>query len=293
MDKHLSYWENNVDVKDFTNWHSTTDHIHKLSLLSGYIHNREYNSVLDCGAGNGTLYKVLKGLNLDIKYKGIDLTQKLVADAQNSMIDVEYGDIEQLPFENESYDVCVAVDILNHLYDYRPALREMFRVAKKNIVFTTFKPSVGNVGYLFPVQKPMVIGWYPGAWDRGNLPNTCPRLGFYPGLPRHSNYIITAVKEKTYASPFGFYKHAKKDEQGNPILIHHHYDNHKLYANIKSIAKENNTEYKINYSFSNDQHRLSYLEKYSELNDEERNDVPHISAYADIFYIDKVGTTDG
>jgi len=293
MDKHLSYWESSVNVDEFTNWHSTPEHIHKLSLLSGYIDNKEYNSVLDCGAGNGSLYKVLKGLNLNIKYKGIDITKKLVTDAQNNGIDIEYGEIEQLQFKDQSYDMVVAIDVITHLYDYRPALREMLRVAKKSVVFTTFKPSVGNVGYLFPEQKPMVIGWYPGDWDRGNLPVTCPKLGFYPGRHRHSNYILTAVKEKTYASPLGFYKHAKKDEQGNPILIHHHYDIHKLYANIKSIAKENNTEYKINCSFSNNKIPELYLDKLSKMNDEERKDAPLLSAYADTFYIDKAGVTDG
>ena len=292
MDKHLSYWQNNVGVEEFTNWHSTTDHINKLSLLSGYVYNRECSSVLDCGAGNGSLYKVLKGLNLNLKYKGIDITKKLVTDAQNNGIDIEYGDIEQLQFKDESYDLVVATDVISHLYDYRPALREMLRVAKKHVIFTTFKPSVQSLKYVHPQDKPKIIGWYPGKWDRGNMPITCPKLGFYPHRTRHSGYILTMVKEKTYASPFGFYKHAKKDEQDNPILIHHYYDIHKLYANIKSIAKENNTEYKINYSFSNDQFRLRYLQYYSEMSDKEKNEVPHISAYADMFYIDKVKNTD-
>jgi hypothetical protein len=293
MDKHLSYWESSVAVEEFTNWHSTTEHIHKLSLLGNYMYDKESSSVLDCGAGNGSLYKVLEGLKLNIKYKGIDLTQKLVTDAQNNMIDIEYGDIEQIQFKDESYDMVVATDVITHLYDYRSALKEMLRVAKRHVVFTTFKPSIQSLKYIFPEQRPNIIGWYPGKWDRGNLPVTCPRLGFYPGRTRHSGYIQTVAKEKTYASPFGFYKHARKDEQDNPILIHHYYDIHKLYANIKSIAKENNTEYKINYSFSNDQTRLRYLQYYSEMSDKEKNEVPHISAYADMFYIDKEKATNG
>ena len=293
MDKHLSYWESSVNVDEFTNWHSTPEHTYKLRLLARYMYDKESSSVLDCGAGNGALYKVLKAFNLDIKYKGIDLTQKLVADAQNNMIDIEYGDIEQLQFKDESYDMVVATDVITHLYDYRPALREMLRVAKKNVVFTTFKNSVQELKYISPERKPIVIGWYPGKWDRGNMPITCPKLGFYPGRTLHSNYIQTVVKEKTYASPFGFYKHARKDEQGNPILIHHYYDIHKLYANIKSIEKENNTEYKVNFSFSNSKIPEQYSDQLLKMNDEERNNVPPPSAFADIFYIDKVKTIDG
>lgn len=299
MDKHLSYWQDIVDVDTFTKWHSTPMHIHKLSLLGGYVYNKKYTSVLDCGAGNGSFYKVLKGLNVDIEYKGVEITKKFVTDAQDCGIDIEYGNIEQLPFEDESYDICVAIDVLNHLRDPGPAIKEMIRVAKKHVAFTVFKPSTQELKYVWPEKgKSKIIGWYPGG------PPGClrdlrrrPHLGFYPYGTRHSRYNPfrhqTAIKEKTYKSPFGFYKHARINQEGHPILIHHHYDTQKIFDYINSIACENNEKYKISCSFTDPERRLNYLRRYLDLNDEEKNKVPHISCYTDIFYIDKAGVSDG
>ncbi len=85
-------------------------------------------TVLEVGIGNGTLANYLKS-------NGIDVT---TCDFDKSLQPDKVGDIRNLPFKNEEFDVVVAFEVLEHLpfEDFVLAISELHRVSKKYVIIS-------------------------------------------------------------------------------------------------------------------------------------------------------------
>ena len=104
--------------------------------------------VLDVACGTGVV--AVTAARLGAKVTGLDLTPALLERARENAaiaevsIDWHEGDAEQLPFDNESFDVVVSQ--YGHMFAPRPdvALGEMLRVLKKGgtIAFSTWPPEL-------------------------------------------------------------------------------------------------------------------------------------------------------
>ena len=196
MDKHLSYWQDELDIELFTKWHADNkDHMQDIWDIRTRCIEEGYKSMLDIGAGTALIYDLL---NNEIDYQGLEITPKFVEDAKSRNIPMILGDIEKLPFDDKSYDVCIASSVLNHLYDYRPALREMARVAKKEIIISFFKPSIEQLFYSPPGSWSSTIGYYGGSWDNVGTIFYCPQIGFYPNRVHHCSLVKLYKDYKMY-----------------------------------------------------------------------------------------------
>lgn len=86
---------------------------------------RELNpkTLLEIGIGSKVVSEYLK--RMGIKVTTCDIDSNLFPD--------KVGDIRNLPFENESFDVVAAFQVLEHIpfSDFEKALKEMSRVSKK------------------------------------------------------------------------------------------------------------------------------------------------------------------
>lgn len=77
----------------------------------------EYRDLLDCGCGTGPMISLLHEKDSTKHYTGIDLTPRMieVAKAKNlSNTDFVVGDCENLPFEDESFDVIICTNSFHH-----------------------------------------------------------------------------------------------------------------------------------------------------------------------------------
>ncbi len=86
-------------------------------------------SVLEIGAGSGALLRRLGDLRPDAAFRGIDV---LVRGA--SAFPIEGFDGRRVPFEAESFDAVVLVDVLHHTDDPLVLLNEASRVSRRTIV---------------------------------------------------------------------------------------------------------------------------------------------------------------
>lgn len=92
---------------------------------------------IGCGGGIFSEYIASHGYNIlgvDISEKSINVAQEH-ARMNNVQIDYQVASVYELPFENESFDVVMSSDFLEHLEDLVKAISEMSRILKKGGLF--------------------------------------------------------------------------------------------------------------------------------------------------------------
>lgn len=120
---------------------------------------RPGQQVLDVACGTGVA--AITAARVGARVTGLDLTPELLVrareNAQLADVSVEWheGDVEQLPFEHETFDVVVSQ--YGHIFAPRPdvALSEMLRVLKPGgtIAFSTWPPELLVGGRFALVQR--------------------------------------------------------------------------------------------------------------------------------------------
>lgn len=101
----------------------------------------KHNNILECGIGSGYLPDLIKKHNIDIQYTGIDCTEAFVEHvSKKHTYPIVLGDMEEMPFEDNSFDVVYTRHTLEHLSYYEKAINEMARVAKQRVVIILFRP---------------------------------------------------------------------------------------------------------------------------------------------------------
>jgi ubiquinone/menaquinone biosynthesis C-methylase UbiE len=87
------------------------------------------SEILDIGCGNGKnmLYR------LDLKFKGIDFSNKLVEICKEKGLDVIEGSMTSLPYKSHTFDGAIAIASYHHLStenERKQTLNEIYRVLK-------------------------------------------------------------------------------------------------------------------------------------------------------------------
>lgn len=87
-------------------------------------------TLLDVGCGTGFILNIASDLFEELH--GVDITQAML-----DKVDVSCGKIklyrtlaQELPFDNNSFDMATSYAFLHHLEDYKEVLKEVFRVLK-------------------------------------------------------------------------------------------------------------------------------------------------------------------
>ncbi|MBN1872199.1 MAG: methyltransferase domain-containing protein [Candidatus Omnitrophica bacterium] len=91
--------------------------------------------ILDVGCGTGEFAMKLKGGRQDIQMFGIDISPEMIGIARKksksqSGFDFRVGDVENLPYENNTFDYITCAHSFHHYPNKSKAVRQMFRVLK-------------------------------------------------------------------------------------------------------------------------------------------------------------------
>ena len=86
--------------------------------------------ILDIGCGNCQMLNKLKELGHQVY--GLDLSPLRVLKNRKKLKDIEFGYAEEIPFEDNFFDIVIAQEILEHVFDLKKALCEIKRVLKNN-----------------------------------------------------------------------------------------------------------------------------------------------------------------
>ncbi|WP_299901364.1 class I SAM-dependent methyltransferase [uncultured Ruegeria sp.] len=122
-------------------------------------------SICDIGCGTGVLLQRIKAARPDItQLTGVDF----VVDDADAIDNIDYvaARIEELPFEDNSFDTVICTHVIEHLLDYRQAIAELRRVARKRVIIVvpreresrfTFNPHFN----FFPYTHSFLRAVYP------------------------------------------------------------------------------------------------------------------------------------
>jgi len=110
------------------------------SFLDGIIKKSKIENpkILDVGCGTGGNLEMLASFGAA---EGVDVSDDALEYCQQKGLKAHKGLAEALPFEDESFDVITALDVVEHLDDDIAGLKEMNRVLKKGGRTLVFVPA--------------------------------------------------------------------------------------------------------------------------------------------------------
>jgi ubiquinone/menaquinone biosynthesis C-methylase UbiE len=109
----------------------------KISFTLKRVMPRVGDTVIDAGCGTGMLFEQLHDYSLLV---GIDTSVNMLKKAKKRMrkrddIELVLGDVETLPFRDNSSDIIFCISVLQLMNDPRYGLEEIHRVLRKRGLF--------------------------------------------------------------------------------------------------------------------------------------------------------------
>ncbi len=135
-----------------------------LSSLGKSLVRKENCLELGCGMGGGliTLSKVCKKVvGLDISKIDIWLAKKRIEENKITNVELVCDSGEKLPFEDETFDLIIATDVIEHVANQEKFLREAYRALKVEGFFYFNSPNRFNIFGPEPHVKVWGVGFLP------------------------------------------------------------------------------------------------------------------------------------
>lgn len=128
-----TWWDKNLPARleDFKVWTGDANAPSRVAARK-HVARENYQSILDCGCGLCVDAPVYRLEMPYVRWHGFD-TYRAGGE------DVTLGNMDSpLPFPSLSFDLVHCRHVLEHLPDYRPALAEMARVARSEVMVVWF-----------------------------------------------------------------------------------------------------------------------------------------------------------
>lgn len=117
----------------------------RLDIISSLVDLRN-KKILDVGSGKGVWLQQFAQFTDTNNIYGLEYDSELVEDAKKNFSNPEnifIGPGENMPFENNFFDVVFSNEVLEHVYDDRKVVEEMVRILKPGGMMIAFTPNRG------------------------------------------------------------------------------------------------------------------------------------------------------
>ena len=121
--------------------------------ILGWLGEQKGKVILDGGCGVGAFSENLTKEN---EVHGIDFSEESLAYATKRGLKTHVGNLTELPFDNNSFDVCYSIGVIQYIRDYYKALHELSRVVKPGgtlLIETLNKESIQRKYYCLLHKK--------------------------------------------------------------------------------------------------------------------------------------------
>jgi ubiquinone/menaquinone biosynthesis C-methylase UbiE len=147
--------------------------------------------ILDAGCGPGTYGLMLaqqgnEVVGVEISPGGVEVANQR-AKGKGVDFSAQVGDLEKLPFEDSTFDVCFCGWVLHHFPDVNAAVSELARVLKPGGIIALAEPNESNLAVRFSrfiEDLPLLRTWVlHEGWDTPNRT-----------INKHQQYVEALVK---------------------------------------------------------------------------------------------------
>lgn len=126
----IEYWAMNNPLRGFVQRHYEAPRLKRLSDSTA-------ESVLEIGCGQGAGARIIYDLFAPRQYVGIDLDPRMIRRARvraSALPNATFleGDVTDLGFPDDSFDLVVDFGIVHHVPNWKDALAEVHRILKLN-----------------------------------------------------------------------------------------------------------------------------------------------------------------
>ena len=158
-----SEYSDNIIMKRFESPNKLRRYVHRQQYLVFLKYIKPGMKVLDAGCGEGILAVMMAKMGAsvtacDISKPNIAVCKKYAEEEKAEGINFLLADSENLPFNDNSFDLVVSSHVLEHLPDFDKGLTELMRVTKERSVVAI--PTLINLCSLVQVGRGAF--WYRG-----------------------------------------------------------------------------------------------------------------------------------
>lgn len=158
--------------------HTTKNPIGKLFLnnflktVVKTIRPLNIDSVLDVGCGEGfTLHRLSKE-KIGKEFEGLEYDEKAIELGKKlyPRLKITKGDIYDLPYKSNSFDLVVCTEVLEHLENPKKAYRELVRVSKKYVLLSVPNEPFFTIQRIARLQNVLHLGAHPEHIQHWTIP---------------------------------------------------------------------------------------------------------------------------
>lgn len=133
----------NVDTSNYRK-HMSDNPVQRMLIdrfhekIEGIITDLRPQTLLDAGAGEGFVDEILLRAMPELQITGFDVLEDSVklATMRNPRATFSTGDIYNIEHDDNSFDVVIALEVMEHLHEPDKALAELARVASEYVVLS-------------------------------------------------------------------------------------------------------------------------------------------------------------
>ena len=215
------YYSNGYEL---TNYFSPITEKRYNELLDGFEKFRQTNRILDIGAGCGFFMETAKKRGWEVI--GTELSKNSIAACKNLNNKLLFGELEDLQFPSNHFDVIVKLEMLEHINNPVPLVSEIHRILRKGGITYLTTPNF-NALHRYRLKEKYDVISYPNHlcyYTKKTIKRLFKSNGFIPVKVVTTGYSFTRLKTSKGISNQSFVSETSDDEmlrykiETNPFL---------------------------------------------------------------------------
>ncbi len=166
-----------------------------------YVKQLQPKTILDIGCGEGFVDMFLLQRNPQYQIKGIDISKKAIKRAKKRVpsLSIQQGDAYSLPFKQNTFDLTICTEVLEHLSEPQKVIVEARRVSKKHCLFSVPNEPMFSLLTFFSGAYIRHLGRHPdhvNFWTKRTFENLGQKYFTKPVIVKTSSVWTLVLSEK-------------------------------------------------------------------------------------------------